>query len=153
MLRVKQGDIKYHFVSLWYDSTWDLAQEKWPHQRVSGPFGWLYRIHQQHLSREVRLPNESPDMTLNYLMGMLEIWGMQSTPSLPSLPSPLWPGVVALDRVLSIGEIGLYWAFILNWIVKKRTVFDTETLLALNWFLEIGMFWHLTVCKQKLYLY
>ena len=23
MLRVNQGDIKYHFLSLWYDSTWD----------------------------------------------------------------------------------------------------------------------------------
>ena len=23
MLSVRQGDIKYHFLSLWYDSTWD----------------------------------------------------------------------------------------------------------------------------------
>ena len=23
MLSVKQGDIKYHFLSLWYDSAWD----------------------------------------------------------------------------------------------------------------------------------
>ena len=23
ILSVKQGDIKYHFLSLWYDSTWD----------------------------------------------------------------------------------------------------------------------------------
>ena len=23
MLSVKQGSIKYHFLSLWYDSTWD----------------------------------------------------------------------------------------------------------------------------------
>ena len=29
---------------------------------------------------------------------------MQSTPSLPSLPGPLSPGVVAPDVVLSIGE-------------------------------------------------
>ena len=34
---------------------------------------------------------------------MLELWGMQSTPSLSSLPGPLWPGVVALDRVLRMG--------------------------------------------------
>ena len=26
MLSVKQGRIKYHFLSLWYDSTWDRAQ-------------------------------------------------------------------------------------------------------------------------------
>ena len=25
MLRIKQGDIKYHFMNLWYDSTWDLT--------------------------------------------------------------------------------------------------------------------------------
>ena len=34
---------------------------------------------------------------------VLELWGMQSTPSLPSLPGPLWPRVVAPDRVLSMG--------------------------------------------------
>ena len=26
MLRVKQGGIKYHFLSLWYDSIWDWTQ-------------------------------------------------------------------------------------------------------------------------------
>ena len=26
MLSVKQGGIKYHFKSLWYDSTWDWTQ-------------------------------------------------------------------------------------------------------------------------------
>ena len=29
---------------------------------------------------------------------MLELWGMRSTPSLPSLPGPLCPGVVAPDK-------------------------------------------------------
>ena len=29
---------------------------------------------------------------------MLELWGIWSNPSLPSLPGPLWPGVVALDK-------------------------------------------------------
>ena len=36
---------------------------------------------------------------------MLEHWGMRSVPSLPSLPGPLWSGVVAPDRVLSMGKI------------------------------------------------
>ena len=35
-------------------------------------------------------------MTLNNLM--LELWGMRSTPSLLSLPGPLWPGVEAPDK-------------------------------------------------------
>ena len=29
---------------------------------------------------------------------MLELWGIRSTPLLPSLPGPLWPGVVAPDK-------------------------------------------------------
>ena len=29
---------------------------------------------------------------------MLELWGMRSTPLLPSLPGPLWHGVVAPDK-------------------------------------------------------
>ena len=33
---------------------------------------------------------------------MQEFWGMWSTPLLPSLPGPLWPGVVAPDRALSM---------------------------------------------------
>ena len=36
---------------------------------------------------------------------MLDLWGMQNTPPLPSLPGLLSPGVVALDRVLSRGQI------------------------------------------------
>ena len=39
---------------------------------------------------------------------MLELWEMWSTPSLPLLPGPLCLGVVALDSVLSIGQIELY---------------------------------------------
>ena len=50
-------------------------------------------------------------MTLNNLMVrfsfMLELWGMQSTPSFSSLPGPLWSGVVAPDMVLSMGQIKL----------------------------------------------
>ena len=38
---------------------------------------------------------------------MLELWGMQSTPLLPSLPGLLWPMVVATDKVLSMSKIGL----------------------------------------------
>ena len=36
---------------------------------------------------------------------MLELRGMRSTSSLPSLSSSLWPGVVAHDRILSMGQI------------------------------------------------
>ena len=39
---------------------------------------------------------------------MLKLWGMRSNPLLPSLQGPFWPGVVALDRVLSMGQIELF---------------------------------------------
>ena len=39
---------------------------------------------------------------------MLELWGMQGTPSLPSHPGLLWPGVVAPNSVLSMGQIALF---------------------------------------------
>ena len=45
---------------------------------------------------------------------MLELWGMQNTPSLSSLPGLLWPKVVALDWVVSIGQIELNCVLILN---------------------------------------
>ena len=45
---------------------------------------------------------------------MLEFWGMWSTLSLPSLPDPIWPGVVGLYRVLSIGQIELNCVITLN---------------------------------------
>ena len=45
---------------------------------------------------------------------MLEVWGMRSTPSLPSLPGSLWPGVVAPDRALSMGQILLNCVPMLN---------------------------------------
>ena len=34
---------------------------------------------------------------------MLGLWGMQSPSPLPLLQGPLWPGLVAPDRALSMG--------------------------------------------------
>ena len=39
------------------------------------------------------------------------------TLSLPFLPGSLWPGVVALDRILSIGQKELNCVISFNWIV------------------------------------
>ena len=70
---------------------------------------WGCRIHWLHLCRGVRPPplNECPRYDTKQSDGevpaVLELWGMRSTPSLPSLPGPLWPGVVAPDRALSMG--------------------------------------------------
>ena len=66
-------------------------------------------MHGLHLCREIRPPptNEYPGHDIKPFDDkapvMLEFWGMRSTPSLPLLPGPLWPGVVAPDRALSMG--------------------------------------------------
>ena len=63
-------------------------------------------------------PNECPAYDAKQSDGevlvMLELWGMRSTPSLPSLPALLWPGVVAPDRVQSMDQIELNCVFVLN---------------------------------------
>ena len=73
---------------------------------------------------------------------MLGYWGMHRTPLLPLLPGLLWPGMVAPDIVLSIGQLDLNWiawnstvftfncvsakicVLMLNWTVGNRAVFD-----------------------------
>ena len=45
---------------------------------------------------------------------MLELWGMQSTLSLLSVPVSLWSGIVAPDRILSMGRIKLNCVLMLN---------------------------------------
>ena len=66
-----------------------------------------------------------------------EIWGMY-TPSLPSIPGPLWPGVVALDRILSMGQI-------------EQTVSKQMADVKL-WLLYSNSWNHLIVCKKELRL-
>ena len=65
---------------------------------------------------------------------------MKSTPPLPSLPGPLWSGVVAPDRVLSMGQLEQNCVLMLNWIAWNGPVFVCKTEL-----FEIVLFWHLTV--------
>ena len=71
-------------------------------------------------------PNEHPGYDTKQSDGevsvILELWGMWCTSLLPSLPGPLWPGVVAPERVLSMGQIELNWVLMLSWIAWNRTV-------------------------------
>ena len=51
--------------------------------------------------------NKCPDYDIKPSHGetlALKIWRMLNTPSMPLLQGPLWPGVVAPDRVLSMGQ-------------------------------------------------
>ena len=54
---------------------------------------------------------------------MLELWEMPSTPSLPSLQGPLWPGVVAPDKGPIYGLIELNRGFLrLLFLAFKRRI-------------------------------
>ena len=75
---------------------------------IGCPVGWGCRIHRLLLCRGVRPPpNGCPGYDSKQSDGevpaVLELWRMWSTPLLPLLPGPLWPGVVAPDRALSMG--------------------------------------------------
>ena len=65
---------------------------------------WGCRIHQLHRSRVSWYDTKQSDGEAPV---MLELCEMQNTPSLPSLPGPLSPRVIAPDRILSRGQIDL----------------------------------------------
>ena len=142
-LILKQGGIKYHFLSLWYNSTWDWALffhtigehsthlangpecyticnycrkkslKTWKKQeefeiRGRNEITFAQSVGADCTSAEGKTPpNKCPGYDKKQSDGevpvMLELWGMRSTPSLSSLWGPLWPGVVAPDRALSMG--------------------------------------------------
>ena len=102
-----------------------LETHSWPLLLIY-PVGWGCRIHQPLLCRGVPHSNECPGYDTKQSDGevsvMLELWGMWSTLSLALLPGSLWLGVVAPDRVLSMGQIELNCVIMLNRIVWNRTV-------------------------------
>ena len=81
-------------------------------ENLFGPVGWSCRIHRLHLYEGVRIPQkECPDYDMKQSYGeapvTLKLWGMRSIPSLSLHYGPLWPGVVAPDRVLSMSQTEL----------------------------------------------
>ena len=55
-----------------------------------------------------KYPRHDTKQSDNEAADMLELWGMQSTPALPSLPGPLWTELVSTDRVQYIGQVKLF---------------------------------------------
>ena len=83
---------------------------------------------------------------------------MRSTSLLPLLSDSLRPGLVAPDRVLSMGKIELNCVLTLNWILWDSLFLHLTACLnwelRLNWIvLNRTFFLFLTVCIQKIYLY
>ena len=104
------------------DHVSDFFFSLWTHSHLFILFLSMPTIASLH--RGKNLPNECPgyDTKQSEVPVMLELWGMWSTPSLPLLPGPLWSGMVAPDRVLSMGQIELNCVLMLNWISWNRTV-------------------------------
>ena len=114
-----------------------LLREYFLITKLSSPVGWGCRIHRLLLRSGVRRPspNECPAYDSRNFYGnspvMLKLWGIRSTPSLPSLPGPLWPGVLAPDRVLSMGQIEVFGIQIVyfNVYTERKQI----TYAKLNW--------------------
>ena len=98
------------------------------------------RIHRLLLCRGIRpSPNKSPDYDTKQSDGevpvMLGLCRIRNTPSLLSLPGPLWSGVVAPDKGLiyelnrTNGILVLNWIVWLNWIACNRDVFHNKIVL------------------------
>ena len=85
-------------------------------------------------------PNECPVYDIKHSDGevpvMLELWGTRSIPSLPMLPGPLWPGMVAPDKGPIYGQNRTNWILMLNWIRNFMT--DRSSSLELS---ELPPFW------------
>ena len=131
------------------------------------PVRWGCRIHWLHFCRGERPPPPTCVliMTLNNLMVKLPVmlvpWGIRNTPSLPLLPGPLWPSIVAPDGSnRTNGILMLNWIVWLNWIAQNRNVFHNQTVLTfklhayarLN-YLKLNCFWYWNCTFTKLNCY
>ena len=107
--------------------------------------GCSCKIRRLHLCRRIRQPPAPTiflGMTLNCIWwwgSIPRLWGMWSSPSLPSFPSPLEPGLVVFVKVRSMGYIELFifyqGIFLVIWnhtAVCKLFVLDKNT-----WYIEL----------------
>ena len=82
-------------------------QRKTSHILFGCPVGWGCRIHWLHLCRGIRPRKWASWYDTKQSDGevpvMLGLWRIRSTSSLSLLPGPLWSGVAAPDRALSLG--------------------------------------------------
>ena len=87
---------------------WWHLHRKFSSKPSCGPVGCGCRIHWLNFLYRAKTPAKSvliydTKQSDGQASVMVELWGMWSTPLLPSLPSSHKPGVVALDKVLCMG--------------------------------------------------
>ena len=78
------------------------------HLNGGRPSAWGCRKYRLHLCRRLRLPHNVCPGYDSKQSDDEEFGRMRSSPSLPLLPGLLWPGVVSLERVLSMSQIELF---------------------------------------------
>ena len=107
------------------NSTFPKASGMEFHNQI-GKVSWGYRMHRLHFWRGVRLSQRVSCYDTKQSEGeasvMMVLWGVQSIALLSLLPNSLRPGVVAHDRVLSIGQIELNCVLMLNQFAWNKTV-------------------------------
>ena len=102
------------------------------------PVGWSCRIYQLLFCRGVRVswgPAYDSKQFNGEVSVMLELWGMQITPSLSSLPGPLRLRVVVPDRVLSMCQIELNYVLIYCGIESFKIIssFSKDKMIYWKW--------------------
>ena len=122
--------------------------------QIISPVGWGCGINRLHLCSGVtHPPNECPGYDSKKSNGevpvMLELWGMWSSPSLPSLQGPPWPEVVEPDTVLCMGQIELNCVLMLNWIIQIRNVLTFKWVLTWNWSVWIRTVWLNWIARNR----
>ena len=142
------NDHKLDWCTQWVCS-WDIFKAG------NCPVGWDCRLHRLHLCWGVRHHKECPGYNTKQsdceAPVMQALWGMKGTSSLPWLPGPFLPRVVAPDRIQSSSQIELKCVLMLNWFTWNRTalIFKLCTYAKLNC-LKWNCYWHGNCSYDKL---
>ena len=79
-----------------------------------------------------KCPSYDTEQSDNVAAVMLKLRRKQSIPSLQLLPGPLWSGVVASDRVLSMGRIELF-NHLLKIIISELKSYSCEQIIHIRY--------------------
>ena len=106
MLSVKQGGIKFHFLSLWYDSTWDwtLVSQAIGEHSTTRPIAWLVQSHVESYQRLKKWYLIPPCLILSIIrLGSRVKWNNPGNGVAPS-PTPrcssYWKGSLRSSTLL-----------------------------------------------------
>ena len=100
MLSVKRGGIKYHFLSLWYDSTWNWTLVSWTIGKHSNHHANVHKyiyIYIYTLSAEFRI---------------YWLYPCQRGKTLPKIKFAWFSGIIQTLTIAHVGLLGQQWNFL-----------------------------------------